>query len=91
MLRLIYFYQRWISPLLPPRCRYYPSCSTYAVEAIQLHGSIKGAFLATKRVCRCHPFASGGYDPVPEPKSSQNAEIDHEQHQPATDCCKPNR
>lgn len=65
MVRLISFYQRWISPLLPPRCRFYPSCSEYALQAIELHGSLKGSYMATKRVCRCHPLTSGGYDPVP--------------------------
>ncbi|MCL4133865.1 UNVERIFIED_CONTAM: hypothetical protein GTU68_008688 [Idotea baltica] len=65
MVRLILFYQRWISPLLPPRCRFYPSCSEYALTAIQLHGGAKGSLLATKRICRCHPMSAGGYDPVP--------------------------
>jgi len=65
MVRLILFYQRWISPLFPPRCRFYPSCSEYALTAIELHGGVKGAVLATKRICRCHPLCEGGYDPVP--------------------------
>lgn len=65
MVRLILFYQRWISPLLPPRCRFYPSCSEYALTAIELHGGLKGSALATKRICRCHPLSAGGYDPVP--------------------------
>lgn len=65
MVRLILFYQRWISPLFPPRCRFYPSCSEYALIAIEQHGGVKGAFLATKRLCRCHPLCEGGYDPVP--------------------------
>jgi len=65
MVRLILFYQRWISPLSPPRCRFYPSCSEYALDAIKLHGTLKGSYLATKRVCRCHPLSAGGYDPVP--------------------------
>jgi len=65
MLRLITFYRRWISPLLPPRCRYVPSCSAYAYEAIELYGPMRGTWLATRRVCRCHPFHPGGYDPVP--------------------------
>ena len=65
MLRLIEFYRRWISPLLPPRCRFVPSCSSYAIEAIESHGTVRGSWLAAKRVCRCHPFHPGGFDPVP--------------------------
>nr|WP_320190573.1 membrane protein insertion efficiency factor YidD [uncultured Desulfobacter sp.] len=62
---LIRFYQIFISPLLGTHCRYEPSCSHYALEAIQKYGSIKGSILAIKRVLRCHPFRPGGYDPVP--------------------------
>ena len=58
-------YRHGISPLLPPRCRFYPSCSAYAVEALEKHGAAKGSWLAAKRLCRCHPFNPGGYDPVP--------------------------
>lgn len=61
----IRFYQREISPLSPPRCRYIPTCSQYALEAVEKYGSIKGTFLATKRILRCNPFHKGGYDPVP--------------------------
>ncbi len=61
---LIKIYQRLISPLLVPSCRYYPSCSHYAVEAIEKYGFVKGGVMATGRVMRCHPFAPGGYDPV---------------------------
>ena len=63
-------YQRWISPALPPSCRYGPSCSHYALEAIELHGALPGSLLAAWRVLRCHPFARGGYDPVPRPRTS---------------------
>jgi uncharacterized protein len=59
-------YQRWISPLFPPSCRFMPSCSQYAVEAIDRFGTVKGSYLATMRICRCHPLHPGGYDPVPE-------------------------
>ena len=61
-------YQRLISPLLGPRCCYYPSCSQYAKEAIERFGAFKGAWLAIKRIARCHPLAEGGHDPVPEKK-----------------------
>jgi uncharacterized protein len=62
----IHIYQRFISSLLPPSCRFTPTCSNYAVEAIDRFGTIQGTYLATKRICRCHPFHPGGYDPVPE-------------------------
>ncbi|ROH93704.1 membrane protein insertion efficiency factor YidD [Stagnimonas aquatica] len=58
-------YQRLISPLLPPRCRFIPSCSSYAIEALERHGAGQGSWLAVKRICRCHPLNPGGYDPVP--------------------------
>lgn len=61
----IRFYQIFISPLKPPTCRFYPTCSAYAIEAIQKKGPVKGAWLAIKRIAKCHPFHSGGYDPVP--------------------------
>lgn len=62
---LIRVYQTLISPLLGPRCRFYPSCSHYAVEAIRTHGAMRGTWLATRRILRCHPLNAGGYDPVP--------------------------
>ena len=58
-------YKLCISPLLPPSCRFYPSCSSYAIQAITLHGPLKGLWLAVTRILRCHPFCKGGYDPVP--------------------------
>lgn len=61
----IRFYQRFISPLTPPSCRYTPTCSQYAVEALQKHGPVKGLWLAVKRILRCHPWGGHGYDPVP--------------------------
>lgn len=61
----IYFYRNCISPLLPPTCRYTPSCSQYAIEAIKKHGPFKGLWLTVKRICRCHPWGGSGYDPVP--------------------------
>jgi putative membrane protein insertion efficiency factor len=64
-LALIRLYQRLLSPLLPPSCRFVPSCSQYGVEAISHFGIVKGGWLAVKRVVRCQPFNPGGYDPVP--------------------------
>ena len=61
----IHFYRKVISPLTPPSCRFYPTCSMYALEAIEKHGAAKGSWLAVKRIARCHPFHAGGYDPVP--------------------------
>jgi hypothetical protein len=61
----IRFYQLAISPHLPAACRYTPTCSQYAIEAISRHGVIKGGWLALKRICRCHPWGGSGYDPVP--------------------------
>ncbi len=67
LLGLLWLYRNGISPLLGPRCRYYPSCSSYAVSALRAHGAGKGSVLAAWRVCRCHPWAAGGLDPVPGP------------------------
>ena len=61
----IRFYQKFISPLFPACCRFTPTCSQYALEAIEKHGVIKGFFLAFKRILRCNPYSKGGYDPVP--------------------------
>ncbi|MBR6292327.1 MAG: membrane protein insertion efficiency factor YidD [Bacteroidales bacterium] len=65
MLALIAFYRSCISPLTPPACRYTPTCSQYAEEAIRKYGPFKGGWLALKRILRCHPFGGSGYDPVP--------------------------
>ncbi len=62
---LVRAYQRLVSPLLPPACRFYPSCSSYAATAIQRHGPVRGVYLAARRLLRCHPFHEGGIDPVP--------------------------
>ena len=64
-LALIAIYRMAVSPLLPPSCRFYPTCSAYASEAIEKYGPFKGCFLAIKRILRCHPMNPGGYDPVP--------------------------
>lgn len=65
MIGLIRFYQYAISPLMGRSCRYYPTCSEYTAEAIKKHGALKGGWMGTKRICRCHPWHPGGYDPVP--------------------------
>ena len=77
LLSIIRFYRKHISPLFPPMCKYYPTCSVYAVEAIEKHGAFKGSLLALLRILRCNPLFPGGYDPVPEKK---------EKH-----CCKKHR
>ena len=64
-LALVSFYRRFISPLTPPSCRYTPTCSEYAIIAYQRYGFIKGSWLTIKRICRCAPWGSSGYDPVP--------------------------
>ena len=64
MIVCIRFYQLFISPLFPPTCRFYPTCSPYAIEAIRKKGALKGGWLAVKRIAKCHPFHPGGYDPV---------------------------
>jgi uncharacterized protein len=63
---LIRFYQTVISPIKPPTCRFYPTCSQYGLEAVQRFGAIKGGWLTIKRISKCHPFHPGGVDPVPE-------------------------
>ncbi|MEA1871344.1 MAG: membrane protein insertion efficiency factor YidD [Candidatus Bipolaricaulota bacterium] len=65
LLGVIAFYQRFISPFFSPRCRFYPTCSQYGVEAISKYGPFKGGYLALRRVLRCHPLHPGGFDPVP--------------------------
>ena len=78
----IRLYKSCISPLLPPSCRFYPSCSTYAIQAIEMHGVIKGLWLGLRRILRCHPGSAGGFDPVPpitpSPRSATRTELqDH--------------
>jgi len=79
---VIRLYQWTFSRLLPPTCRYHPSCSEYTAQAVQIHGVVKGLWLGSRRVLRCHPFATGGYDPVPPSRhslqggiSAQSAEV----------------
>lgn len=65
VLGLIRLYQRYVSPMTRPSCRYVPTCSQYAVESVSKYGALKGMWLAVRRISRCHPFHEGGYDPVP--------------------------
>lgn len=65
LIALLRGYKRWLSPLLGPRCRFVPSCSEYAMQAIALHGAGRGGWLALRRIARCHPLHPGGHDPVP--------------------------
>lgn len=71
---LIKFYQYAISPLTPATCRYSPTCSSYAVEALKIHGAFRGTYLAAKRILSCHPWSKGGYDPVPESKNKDSSD-----------------
>lgn len=76
---LIFFirvYQKYISPAFAPRCRFYPTCSAYALEAIKVHGALKGSYLAVRRILKCHPFHKGGVDPVP-PKREKGKKQSH--------------
>ena len=71
LIALVRFYQTAISPYKKPCCKYYPTCSNYAVEAIERFGAFKGSFLALYRILRCNPFSRGGYDPVPEKRDKR--------------------
>lgn len=73
-LKLIRFYQLFISPLIGSNCRYSPTCSAYATQALKTHGLLKGGWLSLKRILRCHPWGGSGYDPVPE-KTKKNDDI----------------
>ncbi len=67
------FYRRFLSPLKPPTCRFHPTCSAYALQALERHGAVRGSWLTIRRLCRCHPFTEPGYDPVPPRRKSQHA------------------
>ncbi|NLX80414.1 MAG: membrane protein insertion efficiency factor YidD [Proteiniphilum sp.] len=69
----VYFYRLAISPLLPPSCRYTPTCSQYTIEALKKRGPIVGLYLSIKRIISCNPWGGSGYDPVPEPKSKRES------------------
>ncbi|MGC9318779.1 MAG: membrane protein insertion efficiency factor YidD [Armatimonadota bacterium] len=71
---LIRLYQRTFSRVLPATCRFRPSCSEYAVQAMQVHGLLRGTWLSIRRICRCHPFSEGGYDPVPGVEEEETEE-----------------
>ncbi|MGP9643972.1 membrane protein insertion efficiency factor YidD [Halomonas sp. AOP30-A1-24] len=79
-------YQYLISPLLGPRCRFWPSCSSYTIEALQVHGPVKGGWMAIKRILKCHPGNPGGMDPVPGGRSEQLCKEDDESP-PSPSCC----
>jgi putative membrane protein insertion efficiency factor len=78
LIAFIKVYQYTLSPMLGPRCRYYPSCSNYAVDALREHGAVRGLGLAAWRILRCNPFSNGGYDPVPP----RRKESEHEHGEP---------
>lgn len=71
LIRLIQLYQKGISPHFPPTCRFVPSCSSYAIQAIDRFGALKGGWMAVKRLSRCHPWGGHGYDPVPEKENTK--------------------
>lgn len=68
---IIKVYQKAISPLMPPSCRFHPTCSNYGIEALETHGALKGSWLTIRRISKCHPFHEGGFDPVPEKKQKK--------------------
>jgi putative membrane protein insertion efficiency factor len=72
---IVVAYRRYVSPALPARCRFYPSCSAYAQEALARHGAVRGTGLAVWRLLRCHPFHPGGYDPVPDEIRHRPADV----------------
>lgn len=81
LVRVMRGYQTYVSPALPPTCRFYPTCSQYAIEALQLHGVLGGSWLTLRRLLRCAPWHPGGIDPVP-PRRSRSARNHHEEQAP---------
>lgn len=76
LIGLLKLYRTFISPLYGQVCRYHPTCSAYALEAVTTYGSVRGSWLAVRRLARCHPWAAGGYDPVPSPHLPDSSETD---------------
>lgn len=79
LLALVGLYSRWVSPLLAPHCRFSPTCSAYAAQALRLHGAAQGSWLTARRLARCQPFCAGGHDPVPparRPRVSASVTVD---------------
>ena len=74
LLAPVYFYRFAISPLLPPSCRYTPTCSQYTIEALKTHGPLRGTYLSVRRIIRCNPWGGSGYDPVPAPRNKAEGE-----------------
>ena len=72
LLKAIKVYQKAVSPSLPNTCRFYPSCSEYSIQAIEEYGAVKGSYLAVKRVLKCHPLNSGGFDPLPKEEGDED-------------------
>jgi putative membrane protein insertion efficiency factor len=73
LILVVKFYRRGISPYLPPACRYNPTCSAYALEALERHGAVRGSWLALRRILRCHPWGGSGFDPVPDEQSREES------------------
>jgi putative membrane protein insertion efficiency factor len=73
LIALVWLYRRLISPWKPPSCRFRPTCSAYALEALRVHGALRGTWLSLRRLARCHPFCEPGYDPVPPPRRRRPA------------------
>ncbi|MHC5268147.1 membrane protein insertion efficiency factor YidD [Enterococcus sp. LJL98] len=79
LIKFVRGYQKFISPLFPPSCRYYPTCSSYTIRALQVHGGLKGSLMGIMRILRCHPFTPGGLDYVPKKFRLTRNKIDKEE------------